>query len=96
MNPRTWIVIGLSADTMPEVECPIGTITDSVTEADVGNLNPGWFSSYAPGDFSLSGSGANVFADFAVWQEADPVTDIDGEPRPAFVGTPDYAGADVP
>lgn len=86
----------LSADTMPEVECPIGTITDSATESDVGNLNPGWFSSYASGDFSLSGSGANVFADFAVWQEGDPVTDIDGEPRPAVAGTPGYAGADVP
>jgi hypothetical protein len=86
----------VSADPMPEVECPGAALTTSVTEGDVGMLNAMWFTGYATGDFHLTASGAAAFADIAEWKAGDPVTDIDGHPRPAVDGTPDYAGADVP
>jgi len=93
-NVRNSILV--SADTMPEVECAGATLTDSATEADVGNLNIMWFNGYATGDFSLTGMGATTFADVAEWSTGDPLVDIDGNPRPAVDGSPDYAGADVP
>ncbi|MCX4239734.1 hypothetical protein [Paraliomyxa miuraensis] len=86
----------VSADAMPEVECAGAVLTNSATEDDVGMLNIMWFMSYATGNFSLSGSGATTFADIAQWSTGDPPTDIEGDPRPAVDGTPDYAGADVP
>lgn len=93
-NVRNGILV--SADPMPEVECTGATLTNSATEAEVGNLNIGWFNGYAAGNFALSASGAMVFADVAVWQTGDPTTDIDGDARPTSDGAMDYAGADVP
>ena len=85
----------VSLDAMPEVECPGVVLANSATEADVG-FNATWFNGYATGDFSLTPSGAMTFADVALWSTGDPLTDIDGEPRPVVDASPDYAGADVP
>jgi len=87
----------VSADPMPEVECSGATLTNSATEVETGPLDAvGWFVGYASGDFSLTMAGADIFRDIAQWQEGDPSTDIDGEPRPNIDGTSDFAGADVP
>lgn len=93
-NVRNSILV--SFDPMPAVECTGATLTDSATEADVGNLTSMWFMGYSAGDFSLSAAGAAVFADIAQWTTGDPPTDINGDPRPMLDGTPDFAGADVP
>jgi len=85
----------LSADTVPEVQCAGATLSSSVTEADVGFMSS-WFMSYGVGDFHLTAAGEAVFADVAQWQQGDPVTDIDGNPRPTTDSSLDYAGADVP
>lgn len=56
-------------------------------------VNPDWFSNYNGGDFHLVDG--HPFNDVAVWQDGDPLTDIDGDLRPGIPG-PDVAGADVP
>jgi len=86
----------VSADPMAEVECSGAMLTNSVTEAEVGALDIGWFENYVAGNLSLTPTGADIFRDVALWQEGDPSTDIDGDPRPTVDATPDYAGADVP
>ncbi|MCH9684534.1 MAG: hypothetical protein K0V04_24070 [Deltaproteobacteria bacterium] len=37
-----------------------------------------------------------AFVEVAQWNEGDPPTDIDGDPRPAGDRGLDYAGADIP
>ena len=78
--------------------CPEAIIADSATEDIVGAFDgtQDWFIDYFGADLSLSPNGATIFLDIAQWQAGDPATDIDGTPRPAMDGTPDYAGADVP
>jgi len=55
-----------------------------------------WFVGYGAGNFHLQNDGLSLFADIAQWQPGDPLTDIDGDPRPTTAGAADYAGADVP
>jgi hypothetical protein len=86
----------VSADPMPEVECPGVISTNSAMEADVGPLNGTWFMSYVTGDFHFTPTGATTFAAVAQWKTGDPLTDIDGDLRPTDDGSPDHAGADVP
>lgn len=56
-------------------------------------FDPLWFEGYESGDFHLRRE--HPFADVAVGREGDPITDIDGEPRPSVDGANDVAGADV-
>ena len=90
-----------------EVACAAANITYSATEGGVageGNVaagmfpggSPGdWFVDYTTGNFHIQNDGLTLFGDVAQWQEGDPPTDIDGEPRPTVDGTADYAGADL-
>ena len=64
------------------------------SDNDVLSFAPAWFPNIAMSDFHV-GMGP-PFADVAQWSTGDPLTDIDGDLRPAVDGTPDYAGADVP
>ena len=104
---RNSIIVSQGGTPPDELSCPSATITYSATEGVVGGdgndavgpfpaMPADWFMSYAAGDFHLAAEGLTVFADVALWQTGDPLTDIDGDPRPAVDGTPDYAGADVP
>lgn len=93
---RNSIVVSQGGTSPDELACASATVSNTATEADVGAFNIGWFDGFNTGDYSLSASGAAAFADVAAWQSGDPITDIDGDARPAIDGTPDYAGADVP
>lgn len=99
VDVRNSIVVGRDAGS---IQCPGIVISNSaVDEAIDGNMNVGaavlaWFVDGTAGNFHLTATGAMVFADIAQWQPGDPTTDIDGDPRPAMDGEPDFAGADVP
>lgn len=90
-----------------DVVCDQADMTFTVTESHVsgrGNVTvefpenaPGdWFMDYVNGDFHLQNAGLVVFAAIARWRTGDPLTDIDGAPRPNVDGSADYVGADVP
>lgn len=85
----------VSFDAGPAVECPGLTIADSATETELGMLSSTWFEDYGTGDFHLTMSAPIAIANAARWETGDPPTDIDGDPRPAVDGSPDYAGADA-
>lgn len=65
-----------------------------------------WFADLSAADYHLQNDGPAVFADIAIRQASDfsgeppyyvePLTDIDGDPRPQTAGAMDYAGADRP
>ncbi|PCC68871.1 hypothetical protein SAMN02745121_07600 [Nannocystis exedens] len=90
-----------------EIQCPDVelTIADTVTTAaglDGPNITTigvdslaSIFADYAGGSYHL-GPGAALLDHSAVWQIGDPTVDIDGEPRTAVEGAPDFAGADRP
>lgn len=80
----------------PEVACAGVVISDSATETELSDLDTGWFTNYAAGDFHLTGIAPDGLGNAAEWQDGDPPTDIDGDARPATNGSPDYAGADIP
>lgn len=87
--------------------CSDAAISYSATEVMVpgtGNVAIGpfdmtdattWFAGYNNGNFGVTAAGQAVFADIALWVVGDPVTDIDGDPRPTEDATPDVAGAEV-
>jgi len=54
----------------------------SGSNVDVGPVTPGWFVGLAANDFHLTASGQETFADIALWEPGDPLTDIDGDPIP--------------
>ena len=86
------------------IECAQAEISCSLTTDDfpgagnqnVGSLDTAYFVNYSTGDFHLNPSYAGTFAGIAQWQPGDPLTDLDGDPRPAIDGASDYAGADIP
>jgi hypothetical protein len=92
----------LAIDDVPEVECSTADISYSATEtaiagegnATLGNLELGWLMDETS-DFHLD-TPPPIIATTARWTTEDPPADIDGDPRPAIDGSPDYAGADVP
>jgi len=61
----------------------------------ISNKISGLFVDWAEGDFHVLGAGT-ALRDVAVWQDGDPSTDLDGDPRPTLSGLPDQAGADRP
>ena len=97
---RNSILAMVGAD--PEIACVGADVTDSATESNtpgtgnvmVGNVMPAWFVSLND-DFHLTTPPPGVLT-AAQWQQGDPPTDIDGEPRPTEPDSPDVAGADVP
>ena len=58
------------------------------------DMNVSWFVDYNGGDFHLATPPA-IIATAALWEDGDPLTDIDGDLRPRTVGAPDVAGADI-
>lgn len=89
-----------------DVDCGGVDMTYTVTESEIfgfGNQSFGqmpspdaWFVEYLFGDFHLQNDSLMLFADVARWQAGDPLTDIDGDPRPAMIDAADFVGADVP
>jgi hypothetical protein len=59
------------------------------------DFDDGWFVE-VPSDYHLSDLGAQTIGTTARWQQNDPKTDVDGDPRPDVVDSADYPGADVP
>jgi hypothetical protein len=86
----------LSAGAASELSCVGATELDNAREAQVGELDPLWFVDLVNDDLHLSELGAETFAERGIWRSGDPPVDIDGDPRPAVDGAPDYPGADVP
>ena len=93
----------VSFDNDSEISCSTAMVSNTASEAlipGVGNRMLGpiaadWFVGIDTGDFHLDNPPA-MLDTAAVWNTGDPVTDIDGNPRPVVDGTADYAGADVP
>lgn len=89
--------------TANEVQCPGAEIDHSAAVHDIdgmnvtlGTMETSWFEGYGVGDFHLS-SAHPVSIDTAAQRHAnDPLTDIDGDPRPTTPGANDFAGADLP
>jgi len=99
VSVRNSILVAVSAG--PELVCDDATVTDSALEGslgdnlELGELVPGWFASYALGDFSLVGGMYPPAIEMAAtWLDGDPATDIEGDARPTTDGMPDFAGAD--
>lgn len=92
-----------SVDDVPEMACASADVSTTASEtktpgdgnATLGGLQADWFVDVNTGDFHLDTPPAAV-SNTATWQAGDPLTDIDGDPRPSTEGAPDYAGADVP
>ena len=66
---------------------------EGLTEVSV-DVVPSLFVDHTGGDYHLAAGG--VLAESALHLATDPVTDIDGHPRPAGDGVTDFAGADRP
>jgi hypothetical protein len=76
-----------------------GLELDDWNDWKIGNtqINPmsdAWFKNLAQGDLHLTNQAPVVLTSAAVWQEGDPLVDIDQDPRPAIEGEADYLGAD--
>ena len=100
---RNSIVVAESAG--GEVDCPNAEIRDSALESAYGTGNvavgpvdtAAWFTNFAAGDLHLDLDATEpMFAGVARWQTGDPITDIDGDPRPITSGDSDWCGADIP
>jgi hypothetical protein len=60
----------------------------------IDNYDPTWFVISDESRFLLSDSGEEIFANIADWDEGDPPTDIEGDPRP--MESAGYPGVDEP
>ena len=100
---RNSILLAFSGSAVTTMACAnldfegnAGDVDLGASNTFVGAVDPDWFVDRAGGDYHLSADGAFVFEGAAVWREDDPPADIDGDPRPAVDGSPDFPGADVP
>lgn len=95
---RGSIVLSSSSGFISAVDCAGATLSGSATEAEAGAYGFGstWFQNSPGGDYHLAPSGDAVFAGLGVWQDGDPLHDIDGDARSGMAGSADYPGADVP
>ena len=71
-------------------------LLDGTSNVALGDMDVAWFDGFNAGDFGLTAMHPAAVDTSAQWTVGDPPTDIDGDPRPAVDGTPDFAGADVP
>ena len=90
-------------DVGTELSCLGATVSNTAAETMLpgsGNVALGdvaldWFFDLDTGDFRLDNPPAAIQTT-ARWLEGDPLTDINGTPRPSVSDSPDYGGADVP
>lgn len=64
------------------------------TNQNVGAYDGAWFVEPGVGDYHLTTAGGMALMDMAMWQDGDPLADIDGDPIP--VGGPSLPGVDQP
>ncbi len=69
-------------------------VASTGTNVDIGAAMPAWFVELGMNDFHLSAAGEGVFADIAMWQDGDPITDVDGDA--IALGAPSVPGYDQP
>lgn len=89
---------------LPSIDCGSGVFENSVVDTDVGGkgnvvveeYDTGWFVDLTNYDGRVAGPGSSPFAGVARWELGDPRRDIDGEPRLAYPGLSEFAGADQP
>ena len=98
---RNSVVIAFVA---PSIDCPGATIEHSAIDdgkmdgdtniqavmADAMN----WFDPQVAGVYKAKAD--TPLKDLALWTDGDPKADFNGDPRPATMGSTDYAGADRP
>lgn len=97
---RNSIIAGPAADSI--VTCgaltwgnnAVDTAGLGASNTDVGNYNGAWFISPGMGNYRLTSTGETVFDGIALWQDGDPITDIDGDPIPTE--GPSFPGYDQP
>lgn len=80
-----------------EIVCLGAVLQDNATEADLGDMDPDWFTNFKTGNLHLDAAHAPLDEiRRAQWAPGDPTTDIDGDPRSTAEDELDYVGADVP
>lgn len=70
----------------------LGTL--GASNQDVGPYDSAWFVEPGTGDYHLTTTGENALMDIAMWQDGDPMTDVDGDPIPTDVAS--FPGYDQP
>ncbi|MEM7153799.1 MAG: hypothetical protein AAF799_13205 [Myxococcota bacterium] len=91
------------------IDCPQAQVDHSVVDTPslsgdgvfIADFNPQWFNSFGAGRTrvrwpTLADPESSPMAGVAQWALGDPLTDIDGDPRPAVDGSEDYAGCERP
>ena len=97
---RNSIVLGAEASSVSG--CGGVSFSDNAVDStalggsntDVGPHDDAWFSNPAAGDYGLSASGETTFMNIAMWEDGDPLTDIDGDPIPTDMDS--FPGYDQP
>lgn len=98
---RNSLLVAIDDATL-EVDCAGANVSHSASEnamlgdgnVALGDIQGGWLVDLAD-DFHLDSPPATL-ATTALWQDGDPMLDIDGDTRPAIVGGAEHAGADFP
>ena len=100
---RNSIVVSPALDS---ISCTVADVSYSVHDNSgplIGNdnnsvdaFNASWFEDVANSDFHVAAPGVSVFEGRARWELGDPMSDLDGEPRSAYPGQMNFAGADEP
>jgi hypothetical protein len=96
---RNSIVVGggSSVDACDAIAFVTSAVDDPMiggTTVDVGPAMNAWFVALGLADFHLTMQGRTAMEGIAVWQDGDPVTDIDGDP--IDLGALGYPGYDQP
>lgn len=92
------------APAFPSIDCDAAVFANSVVDTNVGGegnvvvdeFQTSWFANLRVYDARVASPGNSPFADVARWELGDPRRDIDGEPRLAYPGLAEFAGADQP
>jgi len=96
---RNSIVVsgGSSVDACDAIAFATSAVDDPAiggTTTDVGPAMNGWFVDLGLADFHLTMQGRAAMEGIAIWQDGDPVTDVDGDP--IDLGILGYPGYDQP
>lgn len=99
---RNSVVLGDGAPSISGCETGMIVWENNAVDTDgfgASNVNRGawnslWFSMPDSGDYHLTEAGEDVFMDIAMWQDGDPLMDIDGDAIPTEA--PSFPGYDQP